>query len=55
MIEITEEKFKKYINATDGKKSYSFVDCEKSGLTANEFIYIADNINELKEKYGGGR
>lgn len=55
-MNITKEKFIDFYNATGGNKSYKIEDYMKcSKLNVNEFIYISDNFQELKEKYKKGK
>lgn len=51
-MNINYEKFKRYLIATNGKKSYLIDDYKSSGLkSVNEFIYISDHFEELKKIY----
>ena len=43
------ELFLKYIAATGNKKSMKLEDCEKSGLTKEEFIFIYDHFEMIKK------
>lgn len=45
------ELFLKYIAATGNKKSMKIEDCEKSGLTKDEFIFIHDHFEMIKKDY----
>ena len=45
------ELFLKYIAATGNKKSMKLEDCEKSGLTKEEFIFIYDHFDQIKKDY----
>lgn len=45
------ELFLKYIQATNNKKSMKLEDCEKSGLTKEEFIFIHDHFEMIKKDY----
>lgn len=49
-MEIKKEEIIDYLKATNNKKSYLIVDYKKTRLTANKFIYIADNLEELRKK-----
>ena len=50
MMEISKEKVNEYIQATEGKQSYRVDDFRKTKkLTVEEFIYIADHLNELRK------
>lgn len=45
------ELFLKYIAVTGNKKSMKLEDCEKSGLTKEEFIFIYDHFDQIKKDY----
>lgn len=45
------ELFLKYIQATNNTKSMKLEDCEKSGLTKEEFIFIYDHFEMIKKDY----
>lgn len=45
------ELFLKYIQATNNTKSMKLEDCEKSGLTKEEFIFIYDHFDQIKKDY----
>lgn len=53
-MNITKTMLDDYIQATKGKKSYLIEDFRKTSiLTVEEFIYIADHLEELRK--GGVR
>ena len=55
-MKITKEKLLDFYQATGGKKSYAIKDYMKcSKLSKNEFIYISDHFEELKENYKKGK
>lgn len=45
------ELFLKYIQATNNTKSMKLEDCEKSGLSKEEFIFIYDHFDQIKKDY----
>lgn len=45
------ELFLKYVQATNNTKSMKLEDCEKSGLTKEEFIFIYDHFDQIKKDY----
>lgn len=48
---VSQKEFAAYMKATGGRKSYRIVDKKKSTLSADLFIFIADNLTLFKEKY----
>lgn len=52
-MNISKEKINDYVQATNDKKSYLIEDFKKtSKLTVEEFIYIADHLQELRKGEG---
>lgn len=53
-MKITKEMFQKFIDANKSNQNGKMLDFEtykKSGLNANEYIYISDHYEELKKQY----
>lgn len=50
MASISDNEIKDYLKATNNQKSYLIVDWEKTNLSVNKFIYIADNFEELRKR-----
>lgn len=51
-IEIAKEQVLEYIKITGGRKSFLIEDYKQSKtMTADEFIYIGDNLEKLLKKF----
>ena len=54
-MNITKEMLNDYVQATKGKRSYLIEDFKKtSKLTVEQFIYIADHLEELRKGENNG-